>query len=474
VYRISGRNGSIVWRLGGRTSTFTLTNFNFTFQHDARYVRGSESGSTLTLTLFDNAYNGITARGSDSSSGKVIRINIATRTAELLVQLNFPDPPTTPFLSADGGSVQVLNGGNYFVGWGSNAYVTEHSPNGNCIYVANFGSGSSAASYRAFKGPLQDILAGSQVNDDSLLPDVFAYAHNTSAPTVVYVSWNGDHYTESWSIYGLDSPSGPPTTQQYRVNKSGFETRFTIPTFHRYVAVRPNPNRDATPTVFYAFQSQHPRSKSDPSKDLSLLGSAVTPYNELSDCSTKEKLLISLYHDSMELSPHYFSLEKRKKKTETETVTASVVFSQYITIEKTTSVFRTVSKTVKTTVFVTKTQTESKTVSQVVPTTVTITPTPPPPASAASSKPIPHRTSQHGSLSPPAVALAVIGSMLGLLLLLGVAWLITREVRKWKARRNERTQGVHLRTEWQMEQIERDMEMQRREREGGPQGLGAS
>ncbi|KAI4161697.1 MAG: hypothetical protein LQ342_004705 [Letrouitia transgressa] len=242
VYRISGRDGSIVWRLGGRTSTFALTNFNFTFQHDARYVRGSESGSTLTLTLFDNAYNGITARDSDSSSGKVIRINTATRTAELLVQLNFPDPPTTPFLSSDGGSVQALDGGNYFVGWGSNAYVTEHSPNGNCIYVANFGSGSSAASYRAFKGPLQDILAGSQVNDDSLLPDVFAYAHNTSAPTMVYVSWNGDHYTESWSIYGLDSPSGPPTTQEYRVNKSGFETTFTIPTFHRYVAVGPNPN----------------------------------------------------------------------------------------------------------------------------------------------------------------------------------------------------------------------------------------
>ncbi|KAL9614101.1 MAG: hypothetical protein Q9167_001386 [Letrouitia subvulpina] len=181
----------------------------------------------------------------------------------------------------------------------------------------------------------------------------------------------------------------------------------------------------------------------------------------------------------MDLSPHYFSLEKRKKKTETETVTASVFFSQYITIEKTISVFNTVSKTVKTTIFVTKTQTESKTVSQVVPTTVTLTKpntiTPnPSPASAESSRPIPHRTSQHGSLSPSAVALTVIGSMLGVLLLLGAAWLITREVRKWKARRNERTQGVHLRTEWQLEQIERDMEMQRREREGGPKGLGAS
>ncbi|KAI4161696.1 MAG: hypothetical protein LQ342_004704 [Letrouitia transgressa] len=177
----------------------------------------------------------------------------------------------------------------------------------------------------------------------------------------------------------------------------------------------------------------------------------------------------------MELSPRYFSLEKRKKETETETetVTASVIFSQYITVEKTTSVFRTVEKTVKTTVFVTKTQTESKTVSQVVPTTVTISPTPLP-ASAATSEPIPHRISQHRSLSPPAVALAVIGSMLGLLLLLGAGWLITREVRKWRARRNKRTHGVHLRTEWQMEQIERDMEVQRREREEGAKGLDAS
>lgn len=179
----------------------------------------------------------------------------------------------------------------------------------------------------------------------------------------------------------------------------------------------------------------------------------------------------------MELSPRYFSLGRRKKETETETVTASVVFSQYITIEKTTSVFRTVSKTVKSTVkstvFVTKTETESKTVSQVVPTTVTVTPAPSP-ASAVSSEAIPHRTSQHEPLSPSAVALAVIGSMLGLLLLLGAGWLITREVRKWRARRNERTQGVHLRTEWQMEQMERDMEMQRRERERGAKGLDAS
>ncbi|KAL8664436.1 MAG: hypothetical protein Q9168_007899 [Polycauliona sp. 1 TL-2023] len=154
IYRISGKDGSIMWRLGGKKSDFKLNGFSFDSQHDVRVVSGKDN--ILTLSLFDNEYNTfLPPKGL--SSGKTIELNTATKTARLVHQYESPSKGVgNP--SGDGGSVQVMPQGNAFIGWGSDAQVTEHTADGRLVYAARFGvSGSSANSYRAFKAPFTGI-----------------------------------------------------------------------------------------------------------------------------------------------------------------------------------------------------------------------------------------------------------------------------------------------------------------------------
>ena len=155
IYLVSSKDGSIVWRLGGKKSDFKLEGFSFDSQHDVRIV--SCKGDLLTLSLFDNAYNTFVQPPKGLSSGKIIEVNKATKTARLVQQFDSPSRGVgNP--SGDGGSVQLLPKGNVFIGWGSDAQVTEHTADGRLVYAARFGvSGSSANSYRAFKAPFTGI-----------------------------------------------------------------------------------------------------------------------------------------------------------------------------------------------------------------------------------------------------------------------------------------------------------------------------
>ncbi|KAI4119652.1 MAG: hypothetical protein LQ345_000450 [Seirophora villosa] len=152
IYRVSGKDGSITWRLGGKASTFTLEGFKFSSQHHVRVI--SDVGNVLTLSLFDNAYNAFTPPQGDPS-GKIIEVDVATKTARLLRQYNFPEAGLEAY---DGGSLMVLPKGNVFIGWGSLPYVTEFTSDGQLVYSARFAVyGSSAFSYRAFKAPFRGI-----------------------------------------------------------------------------------------------------------------------------------------------------------------------------------------------------------------------------------------------------------------------------------------------------------------------------
>ncbi|KAL8699684.1 MAG: hypothetical protein Q9224_001303 [Gallowayella concinna] len=155
IYLVSGKDGSIVWRLGGKRSDFKLQGFSFDSQHDVRLAPnpGQGTGNVFALSLFDNEYNTFVQPPRGLSSGKIIEVNVDTKTARLLRQYDSPSKDIgNP--SGDGGSVQQIQKGNVFIGWGADAQVTEHTADGRLVYAARFGvPGSSAWSYRAFKGP---------------------------------------------------------------------------------------------------------------------------------------------------------------------------------------------------------------------------------------------------------------------------------------------------------------------------------
>ncbi|KAL8853345.1 MAG: hypothetical protein Q9221_001821 [Calogaya cf. arnoldii] len=62
----------------------------------------------------------------------------------------------------------------------------------------------------------------------------------------------------------------------------------------------------------------------------------------------------------------------------------------------------------------------------------------------------------------PVIAGAVVGSLAGLALVMGAAWLGVRKWRNWKAKRNGHMNGVELQRRW-----EREQEMRVKEDDGG-------
>lgn len=221
VYKISGADGHIIWQLGGKQSTFAQTNFNFSFQHDARFV--SVNSTTTVISLFDNASNGFTNTAS-YSSGMLIAINNSTNQATLLQSFVAPNGG---ILSGSQGNFQQLANGNSFLGWGSSAAISEHAPDGSPVLFATFAT-TLTMNYRAYKFNWTATPVGK--------PAFYSYAHNNTAPTTYYASWNGATEVASWRFYSSSSLSGPFMLIG-NTPKLGFETIFTAPGYQSFSIV---------------------------------------------------------------------------------------------------------------------------------------------------------------------------------------------------------------------------------------------
>ncbi|KAK4450189.1 ASST-domain-containing protein [Podospora aff. communis PSN243] len=225
LLKINGTDGSIIWRLNGKRSSFSLpTNATFCFQHDARFL--SQSNDIETISLFDNSAHG-TEHGtgrevhtSDRSSGKILRLNTTSWTAEL-VQAYF-SPKGHPLLSKSQGSTQVLPSGNVLVNWGSEGAVTEYTADGTPIFHAYVDSGYlglGAENYRAYKYNWTGIP-----NED---PAIVALEREGGSGTVVYVSWNGDTETKVWRFYEVVDGVGSRAFLG-EVERTSFETELFV------------------------------------------------------------------------------------------------------------------------------------------------------------------------------------------------------------------------------------------------------
>lgn len=211
IYKLSGKNGSILWQLGGDASDFTFASgLNFSSQHDARFI--SENKKTTVISLFDNASNGYN-QSAAYSSGIIISINHTSNSATLLERYIAPGQE----ISASQGNMQILPSGNAFLGWGSNAWVSEHLPNGDPVLQAYFAT-TGAMNYRAYK------FNWTATPTDA--PAAYVYAHNTTAPTTYYMSWNGATEVSTWRIYTSADPS-KGFQRLAKVDKNGFETIYT-------------------------------------------------------------------------------------------------------------------------------------------------------------------------------------------------------------------------------------------------------
>jgi hypothetical protein len=198
IYAVDRRTGDVVWRLGGKRSSFTMRpGTTFRLQHDARVQPDG------TLTLFDNVAEDLPARGR-RSRGLALALDHKRRAASLVREFEHPDG----ILSPTQGSMEQLEGGGAFIGWGGLQPVfTEFDREGRTVFDARF-LAKGVETYRAYRMPWRATPADRP----------HAVATGTDRLTTVQVSWNGATDVTRWRV--RPAHAGPAVTAARR----GFET----------------------------------------------------------------------------------------------------------------------------------------------------------------------------------------------------------------------------------------------------------
>jgi hypothetical protein len=227
VHKINGTDGSIIWRLDGKRSSFSLgKGVKFCFQHHARFhpeLKTKEDGDDIEIiSLYDNSAHGSEdgrhneVHTAPTSSGKIIRLNTTSWTAELIRGFNPPDG----LRSKSQGSTQLLPNGNALVNWGSSGALTEYDANGTVLFHTYFDSGNLGVGVENYRG-FRYNWTGLPNEEPALV------ALENDKGTTIYVSWNGDTETKVWRFFAV----GDRSKRQYlgETKRSSFETSFHVP-----------------------------------------------------------------------------------------------------------------------------------------------------------------------------------------------------------------------------------------------------
>jgi len=211
AYEINHVTGGILWRLGGRHSSFKMGPGTGTaYQHDVRWQPDG------TLTIFDNG-----AVPAVHSESRILRehFDYVHRKVTLVGRLG------ARILAGSQGNAEALPGGGFFVGWGEEPYLTEYGSAGQILFSARFPQ--PGQSYRAYRFPWQGMPAS--------LP-ALAVRPGANGAATAYASWNGATGVASWRLLG--GPSASSLTPLLLAPSAGFETAIGVPGGPATVAVQ--------------------------------------------------------------------------------------------------------------------------------------------------------------------------------------------------------------------------------------------
>ena len=149
TYKVARNSGHILWRLGGKDSSFTLraapgqtldsAGKIFAWQHDPEALGDGR------YTFFDNDSTGTPLL--PASRSVTVQLDYRRHTATLVRSNNQPEG----LVAASQGNAQPLADGEQFVGWGALPYFSEFSRSGQLVFDARFPDGVN--SYRAYRLP---------------------------------------------------------------------------------------------------------------------------------------------------------------------------------------------------------------------------------------------------------------------------------------------------------------------------------
>ena len=233
IYKISGDDGSIVWRLtNGPDGNFDMGDIHFSRQHDIR-CRG-QSGDETIVSMLNNAKGQDPEPASaDNSQGLLISLDTKEMKATLKAVYEHPQGLTDGLYNDRRGNMQVLEDGNAFLGWSERALQSEHAEDGTLLMEARF-KADWMGSYRNYKFPF--------VGKPATLPDVHSVSYLDSLEfekdplTVVHVSWNGDTEVRTWKLY--EAQTNGTSNLIDSADRSGFETSFEYKGYLSYVQLK--------------------------------------------------------------------------------------------------------------------------------------------------------------------------------------------------------------------------------------------
>lgn len=195
LYKLDHEQQEIIWTLGGESSDFEVPEeATFAFQHD---VQRAQDG---TLTLFDNANE-----TDHTSRGLRLDVDEEAMTVEMAAEYTSDDERQADTQ----GNLQELENGNVVIGWGQHPAYSEYTADGELLYDASFGGGTSYRAY-AVEWTGQPTQPPTAVRQDG----------------AVVASWNGATEVASWEVAsGSDADSAEVVAEGER---DGFETELKV------------------------------------------------------------------------------------------------------------------------------------------------------------------------------------------------------------------------------------------------------
>ena len=230
LYKISGKNGTVIWRLTGfdGKSDFEMVNLKFSRQHHVRWRGRNETHRFISF--LDNAWGDDDAQKPTSPHSRGLLVALDEENMVASIEKQFDHPNGNGGFARKRGNMQILDNGNVFMGWSNRAHHSEHTSDGKLIMDAIL-LPEWLGSYRNYKFP----LVGQPATLPAIHPAAYG-AENDTVDTVVHVSWNGATEVESWNLYRTNS-MGEHEQLVASANKTGFETRIQYDGYASYVYV---------------------------------------------------------------------------------------------------------------------------------------------------------------------------------------------------------------------------------------------
>lgn len=214
VYQVEEATGRVIWRLGGKHSSFSGAGAGLSSQHDARFLDGTD------LSVFDNG-SGVGPPARAHSRAVVVHLDSSAATATLTTD---DEGSWLPSVSSQG-SAQVMPDGYLFVGWAGQHAASEFDRSGREIYRSTLPDQDET--YREFRFPWSAT--------PKTRPAVAASASGSS--TMVWASWNGATDVAAWRV--LTGSSRTNVTAPAGVHsRYWFETGMSVSGTPAYVRVQ--------------------------------------------------------------------------------------------------------------------------------------------------------------------------------------------------------------------------------------------